>query len=152
MLHYCLINTLKVFPGSSAGKESACNAADLGLIPGLGRSPREGKSYPLQYSGLENSMDCIVHRVPKSQTQLSDFHFHFLSLSSFDWGLSWDFDLFFSWPSSCLKASVLYIRRSKPGFPKGHSTEQWASGMFLDKHISWPNKFEKYLVPLLELY
>jgi len=45
------------FPGGSAGKESACNAGDLSLIPGLGRSPGEGKGYPLQYSGLENSMD-----------------------------------------------------------------------------------------------
>ena len=45
------------FPCGSAGKQSACNAGDLGLIPGLGRSPGEGKSYPLQYSGLENSMD-----------------------------------------------------------------------------------------------
>ena len=49
---------------------------DLGSIPGLGRSPGEGKGYPLQYSGLENSMDCIVHGVAKSQIQLSDFHFH----------------------------------------------------------------------------
>ena len=48
---------------------------DLGLIPGLGRSPGEGKGYPLQYSGLEDSMDCIVHAVMKSRTQLSDFHF-----------------------------------------------------------------------------
>ena len=47
------------FPGSSAGKESACRAGDLGLIPGLGRSPGEGKGYPLQYFGLENYMDCI---------------------------------------------------------------------------------------------
>ena len=45
------------FPGGSAGKESACNAGDLGLIPGLGRSPGEGKGYPLQYFGQENSMD-----------------------------------------------------------------------------------------------
>ena len=51
---------------------------DLGSIPGLGRFPGKGNGYPLQYSGLENSMDCIVHRVPKSWTQLSDFHFHFL--------------------------------------------------------------------------
>jgi len=48
-----------VFPGSSVGKESACNAEDLGLIPGLGRSLGEGNGYQLQYSGLENSMDCI---------------------------------------------------------------------------------------------
>ena len=58
-------------------KESACNEGDLGLIPGLGKSPGEGEGYPIQYSGLENSMDCIVHGVTKSQTQLSDFHFHF---------------------------------------------------------------------------
>ena len=63
------------FPCGSAGKESACNAGDLGLIPGLGRSPGEGKGYPLQYSGLENSMDCRVHGVVKSQTRLGDFHF-----------------------------------------------------------------------------
>ena len=56
------------FPCGSASKESACNARDLGLIPGLGRSPREGKSYPLQYSGLENSTDCIVHGIAKSWT------------------------------------------------------------------------------------
>ena len=64
------------FPGGSAGKESTCNAGDLGLISGWGRSPREGKGYPLQYSGLENTMAWIVHGVTKSQTQLSDFHFH----------------------------------------------------------------------------
>ena len=45
------------FPCGSAGKDFACSARDLGLIPGLGRSPGEGKDYPLQYSGLENSMD-----------------------------------------------------------------------------------------------
>ena len=67
------------FPDSSAGKESACNAGDPGLILGLGRSPGEGIGYPLQYSGLENSMECRVHGVTKSQTWLSDFHFHWLS-------------------------------------------------------------------------
>ena len=49
------------FPGGLAGKESACNVGDLGSIPGLGRSPGEGKGYLFQYSCLENSMDCIVH-------------------------------------------------------------------------------------------
>ena len=63
------------FPGGSAGKESTCNAGDLGSIPGLGRSSGEGKGYPLQYCGLENSTDCILHEVAKSRTQLSDFHF-----------------------------------------------------------------------------
>ena len=56
------------FPGDSVAKESTCNAEDLGLIPGLERSPREGNSYTLQYSGLENSMNCIVHGVTKRQT------------------------------------------------------------------------------------
>ena len=65
------------FPCGSAGKESACNVGDLGSIRGLGRPPGEGKGYPLQYSGLENSLDCIVHGVAKSRTRLSDFHFHF---------------------------------------------------------------------------
>ena len=55
-------------PRGSAGKESACSAGDLGLISGLGRSPGEEKGYPLQYSGLENSMNSIVHGVAKSQT------------------------------------------------------------------------------------
>ena len=50
----------------------------LGSIPGLRRSPGEGKVYPLQYSSLENSLDCVVHGVTKSQTRLSDFHFHLL--------------------------------------------------------------------------
>ena len=65
------------FPDNSTGKESACNAGDPSSIPELGRSPGEGKSYPLHYSGLKDSMDYIDHRVTKSQTQLSNFHFHF---------------------------------------------------------------------------
>ena len=69
------------FPGGSDGKESACNVGDLGSIPGLGRFPGEGNDYPLQYSGLENSMDrgawwATVHGVAKSRTQLNNFHFH----------------------------------------------------------------------------
>ena len=56
------------FPGDSGDEESACNAGDLGLIPESGRSPGEGNGYPLQYSGLENSMDSIVHGVAKSWT------------------------------------------------------------------------------------
>ena len=58
----------KGFPDSSVGKESACNAGDPGSILGSGRSTGEGKGYPLQYSGLENSMDCIVYGVAKSRT------------------------------------------------------------------------------------
>ena len=69
------LNSVLGFPRGSAGKESTCNAGDLGSIAGLGRSPGEGNSYPLQYSGLENSMDCIVNGVAKSQTRLRNFHF-----------------------------------------------------------------------------
>ena len=69
------------FPCDSAGKESTCNVGDLGLITGLGRSPGEGKGYPLWYSGLGNSMDCVVRGVTKSWTRLSDFHFTSLNYS-----------------------------------------------------------------------
>ena len=70
-------------PMSSEGKESACNAEDLGSIRELGRSPREGNGNPLQYSFPENSMDrgarqATVHGVAKSRTLLSDFHFQVL--------------------------------------------------------------------------
>ena len=63
-----ILEMLRGFPDSSVGKESTCNAGDLGSLPGLERPPGEGKGYPLQYSGLENSMDCIVHGVAKSRT------------------------------------------------------------------------------------
>ena len=70
------------FPGGSAGKESTCSVGDLGSVPGLGRSPGEGKGYPVQYSCLEDSMNGVAlsatdHSVSKSQTRLSDFHFHY---------------------------------------------------------------------------
>ena len=65
-----------IFPNSSVGKEPTCNAGDAGSIPGLGRSPGEGLGYPLQYSGLDNSMDFLVHGVAKSWTRLSSFHVH----------------------------------------------------------------------------
>ena len=75
-LDYCLMKWPRTivwgFPDSSVGKASACNVGDLGLIPGLGKFPGEGKGYPLQYSGLENSMD---YTVAKSPTRLSEFHF-----------------------------------------------------------------------------
>ena len=68
------------FPCGSAGKKPTYNAGDLGSIPGLERSPGEGNGYPLQYSGLENSMDCIVHGGAKSQTRLGNVHFHLFLL------------------------------------------------------------------------
>ena len=70
------------FPYGSAGKESTCNAGDLGWIPGLERSPGEAKGYTLQYSGLGNAMDRRLRGITKSRTQLSDFHFP-VSLVSF---------------------------------------------------------------------
>ena len=81
---YLLIYLLLGFCGGSDGKESTCNAGDLSLIPELGRSPGEGKGYPLRYSGLENSMDCIVHGVAESDTtkQLSLSQLLFLCLVS----------------------------------------------------------------------
>ena len=76
---YIVVNILNqpiVLKCGSAGKESTCYLGDLGWIPGLGKSPGEGKGYPLQYSVLEISMDCIVRGVAKSRTPLSNFHFH----------------------------------------------------------------------------
>ena len=75
------------FPSGSAGKESTCNAGDLASIPGLGRSPWERNSYPLQYSGLENSTDCIVHGVAKSRARLSNYSFAHFILFLFRWEL-----------------------------------------------------------------
>ena len=73
------------FPCDSAGKESTQNVGDMGSIPGLGRSPGEGNGCPLQCSGLENSMDCIVHAVTKSRTQPRDFHSHSYRYKSRYW-------------------------------------------------------------------
>ena len=79
----CLLTAFNQFPWASlssilgsAGKESACNVGDLGSTPGLGRSPGEGNGYPLQYSGLENSIDCVAQGVTKSWTRLSDFQLY----------------------------------------------------------------------------
>ena len=70
----------------------------MAILTGLGRSPGKGKGYPLQYSGLENSMDCLVHGVAKSQTQLNAFHFHILTGMRIP---HWDFDLHFSNNEQC---------------------------------------------------
>ena len=107
------------FPGGSAGKESACNAGDLHLIPGLGRSPGEGKGCPLQYSGLENSTECIVCGVAKSRTWLSFtftfmLHFFFLITKSL---LSEQHFVFREWENnsflniSCFKSCYLICKQ-----------------------------------------
>ena len=83
LLHVSVGIFLKEFPCGSAGEESVGNAGDLGLVPGLGTSPGEGKGYPLQYSGLKNFLDCIVHGIAKNQTRLSNFHFQFFSRNKY---------------------------------------------------------------------
>ena len=75
------------FPCGSAGKESACNVGNMGSIPGLERSPGEGKYYPIQYSDLENFTDSKVHRVTKNWTWLCDF-ITFVSFIIF-WCILW---------------------------------------------------------------
>ena len=95
------------FPCGSAGKESACSVRDLGSTPGLGRYPGKGKGYPLQYSGLENSMNCIVRGVAKSQTRLSHFHFHLCEV----WSFLCSFNLFFHRPPNqnfCFSDHIMY--------------------------------------------
>ena len=105
------------FPCGSAGKESTCNAGDLGSIPGLGRSPGEEKGYPLQYSGLENS---IVHGVSKSRTRLSDCH-----------GLPWWFS---SKESTCDAGDMVLISGSgrSPGEENGNSLQYLCLGNPMD--------------------
>ena len=88
---------MKGFSGGSDGKASVCNAGDPALIPGSGRSPGEENGNPLQYSCLENSMDCgawwaTVHGVTESRTQLSDFtSLHFTSEDKVPLGILWNF-------------------------------------------------------------
>ena len=78
------LNAILGFPCGSAGKQAACNVGDLASIPGLGRSPGEGKGYPLQYSGLENSTDSIVHGVAKSD-RTATFTHKLYSICSIKW-------------------------------------------------------------------
>ena len=109
--HFSLKHLLVLdFPDDSAGKESICSVGDLGSVPSLGKSSGGGKGYPLQYFGLKNPMDYIVHGVAKSQTRLSDLHslqvpgvrtlypsicsLHHLRKPSFQ---AWNFPLFGFW-------------------------------------------------------
>ena len=120
------------FPCGSAGKETTCNVGDLSSIPGLGRSPGEGKGYPLQYSGLENSIDCIVHGVAKSRTRLSDFHF----LSSRIYIIIW-----FGY-IRCLK--IHPALKNLQVSPHGNITKQNESGVredFIKKDMKYKGKF-----------
>ena len=114
------------FPCGSAGKESAYTAGDLGLIPGLGRSPGEKKGYPLQYSSLENSMDCIVHGVAKSWIRQRDLHF----LSSL--------------PPPAIYQTTVYLKQNKALFAN-LAKKPGSSGRTPFKY--YQNKCGLYLIP-----
>ena len=130
------------FPCGSSGKESACNAGDLGLIPGLGRSPGGGNSYPLQYSGLENSMDRIG--VAKSQTWLSDFHFHFEGFcyraeSTVDGTSGFEFWLFCAGSAirrKCSEPWFLYLEYSGHEDERNHThTHRHHTGTYAHRNV-----------------
>ena len=104
---YVCVRTYMGFPCGSTGKESASSAGDLGLMLGLGRSPGKGKGCPIQYFGLENSMDCIVHGVAKS-------HIH----------IRWNIQ-FSSVAQSCLTLCHP-MDCSTPGFPVHHQFPELA--------------------------
>ena len=120
------------FPCGSDGKESTCNAGHLGSIPGLGRSPGEGKGYPLQCSGLENSMDCIVHGVPKSQTRLSDFYFHFTHGSVY---MSIPTSQFTPTPAPCTPSTHHPLRLHLYSFPANRFFGREKNGASLLHHF-----------------
>ena len=106
----------KGFPCGSDGKEMTCNVGGLGSIPGLGRSPGKGKGYALQYTRLENSMNCIVHRIAKSQTQLRDFYLH---LQEFFSSVQFSSVQFISVAQSC-QTLCDPMNRSIAGLPVHH--------------------------------
>jgi len=117
------------FPCDSVGKESTCNVGDLGLIPGLGRFPGEGKGYPLQYSGLENSMDSIVHGVTKSQTLMSDFDFHFHGITT-----------------KAEDMHILWISNSTPRYLLNRNACTWTRNICKNVHNSITSKSFKVKV------
>ena len=81
----CFYENKFYIPCGSVGKISPCQTGDLGSIPGLGRSPGEGRGCPFQYSGLENSIECIVHGVTKSRAWLNNFRFTSLHKTKSNW-------------------------------------------------------------------
>ena len=80
-------SSLVGFPGVTSGKEPTCQRRRCEFDPWVGKFPWRMKGYPLQYSDLENSMDCVVHGVAKNRTQLNDFHFHFTFNNVKFWGI-----------------------------------------------------------------
>ena len=155
------------FHGGSDGKESACSAADLGSIPWSGRSPGEENGNPLQYSGLENSMDrgtwqATVHGVRKSRTQLSNYHFPFHGFSSGHIWM-WELDHKESWALKnwCFQTVVLRkllrvpwtARRSNQSILKEVNPEYSLEGLMLKLKLQyfclrmqWTDSLEKTLM------
>ena len=114
------------FPGGSAGKESAYNGGDLGSIPELGRSPGEGKGCPFQYYGLENSLDCVVHGVAKSWTQLGNFHF-LLSKNEIWLQIQWGFPVALVVKNLPMQEADVRDAGLVPGLSLGKSTSTLSS-------------------------
>ena len=121
------------FPGSSASKESACNVGDLGLIPGLGRSPGQGNGYPLQCSGLESFMDCIVHGVAKESDMTEQFS---LALTS----------VFLGFPGGSAGKESWYLQYGRPGFDPWVGKIPWRRER-LPTPVFWPGEFHGLYSP-----
>ena len=147
------------FPCGSAAKGSACNARDLGLIPGLGRSPGEGKGYPLQYSGLENTVDCIVHGVTKSQTRLSDFHFQcssrveqlslrFWKASELGWG---EPQLFLKEAVSAVSRVLYVLDDYEVDWSNSSSPTSGSGAPLADKEKSWLYTLDPILITIIAM-
>ena len=140
------------FPwGGSAGKESACNVRDLGSIPVLGRSPREGKGCPHQYSGLEESMDCIVHGVTKIWTWLSNgFSSNHVWMWELDCEESWALKNWCFWTVVLEKtlASPLDCKEIQPVYSKGdHSWVFFGrNDAKVETPILWPPRAKSWLI------
>ena len=118
--HFEKVTVIPGFPCVSAGKESSCNVGDLGSIPGLGRSPGEENSYPLHYSGLENSMD-YVYGVAKSQTWLSYFHLDLDTVKIFSVVNETEVDVFLKFPCFfCDPADVGNLISGSSAFSKSN--------------------------------
>ena len=146
MCVFLFVCFLPLFPHSSVGKETACNARDLGSIPGLGRSVGEGKGYLLQYSGLENPMNCIVHGVANNQTWLSN------SLSfSLAFIIMWDLSSpTRNWPPAVVAQSLNHwTTREVPALPfHGGETETQRGKVGHNSHFC-PLSGMRYMILVL---
>ena len=139
------------FPGGSAGKESTCNAGDMGSIPGLGRSPGDGKWYPLQCCGLETSMDYIVHGVAMSQTQLSNFHLntYYIYNSIFEEKNNLlPISILTPLPNSYIKCTLTFGHNSTSFLVQGFNKKRKCKETWLEHIVEWK---EIYFLSLLRI-